>query len=402
MSVFKPTGTSTYYFKFQRGGRTFQGSTQETDKARAKAVERTEKIKAEQQMRAERDTGRRPMTIDQCFTLYTDEVLAHRTTGAQSESDLHWLEDQLGSDKPLGELTNGDVGAVIKARRDCKKRSGKDHKGRELLKPISEATVNRTLECLRAALYHARDHHEAFIRPSLKIQKLIEPQQRKREASAQEEAAIFAALRDDFHDVVRFALLTGIRFHGCVSLTWPNINFEARTITYRKKRKAGRSGDEWGHLPMTGEVEAILRRQIGRHRLTVWTYVAEGKKGGKDGGRGRVYQEGQRYPVLFWNLQSRWRRALAKAGVVNFRFHDLRHTAATRTLRATGNLALVQNMLGHAKVTTTSRYAHVLDDDLRAGMEAAQEVAQEAARHAAEQSDPQGFPQGLPKLKVVE
>lgn len=396
MSVFKPTGTSTYWFKFQRGGRTFQGSTQETDKTRAKAIERTEKLKAEQQLRGERETGRRPLTVDRCFALYADEVLAHQTTGAQGERELHWLEDQLGADKPLADLTNADIAEVIKSRRACKKRSGRDDKGRSLFKPVSVATVNRTLECLRAALYHARDHHEAFIRPSLRIKKLIEPQERKREASAQEEASIFAALRDDFHDVVRFALLTGIRFHGCVSLTWPNVNFETRTITYRKKRKASRSGDEWGHLPMTFEVEAILRRQIGRDRLHVWTYVAEGKKGG--GRTGDLYQEGERYPVLFWNLQTRWRRALAKAAVADFRFHDLRHTAATRTLRATGNLALVQNMLGHAKVTTTSRYAHVLQDDLRAGMEA----AQEAARQSAGQSDPQGFPQGLPKLKVGE
>ena len=58
----------------------------------------------------------------------------------------------------------------------------------------------------------------------------------------------------------------------------------------------------------------------------------------------------------------------------DLRLHDLRHTAATRTLRATGNLAMAQRQLGHARIETTSRYAHVLDDDLRAGLNAANPV----------------------------
>ena len=380
-------------------GHTFQGSNQETDKGRAKAVERSEKIKAEQQIRGERETGRKPMTIDRCFALYADNVLAHLTTGAQSERELHWLEDQLGADKVLAELTNADIEAVIKARRACLKPSGKDHKGRPLFKPVTAATVNRTIEVLRAAVYYVRDRHDVFIRPGVKFNRLTEPKEWTREASGQEEAAIFAALRDDFRDIAHFALLTGIRFHGCVSLTWPNVNFDTGTITYRKKRKAGRSGDEWGHLPMTAEVEAILRRQVGRHRMQVWTYVAEGKKGGKGGtGRTGAYQEGERYPITYWNLQTRWRRALAKAGITDFRFHDLRHTAATRVLRKTGNLAMVQDMLDHASPITTRKYSHVSKDDLRAGME----EAQEANRQSANQADPQGFPQGRPNLKLAE
>lgn len=399
MSVFKPTGTSTYYYKFQREGRTFQGSTGRTEKTGARAFERAEKLKAEKQLREERETDRKPMTLDRCFTLYTDNLLAHRTTGSQSERDLHWIENQLSPEKLLNELTNANIESLIAARRACKKRSGTDAKGRPLLKPVSVATVNRTLECLRAALYYARDFHEALIKSDLKIRKLEEPEERVRSATAHEEAAIFAALREDFHDVARFALLTGIRFFGCVSLTWPNVKFEEGTITYRKKRKAGRAGDEWGALPITPEVEAILRRQIGRHRMQVWTYVSEGKKGGKGGtGRAGVFREGERYPISYWNLQTRWRRALAKAGVTDFRFHDLRHTAATRTLRATGNLKLVQAQLGHKLITTTAKYAHVMQDDLRDGMA----QAHEAARQAASRADPQGFPQGSPKLKIVE
>jgi len=50
--------------------------------------------------------------------------------------------------------------------------------------------------------------------------------------------------------------------------------------------------------------------------------------------------------------------------------HDLRHTAATRTLRTVKNLKIVQAQLGHSSIQATARYAHVMTDDVRDAMEA--------------------------------
>jgi integrase len=75
-----------------------------------------------------------------------------------------------------------------------------------------------------------------------------------------------------------------------------------------------------------------------------------------------------------------WSRALKIAGITYFRFHDLRHTAATRKLRASGNLAGVQKMLGHASIEMTLRYARTAIADVRAMMEA-EEMTQ--SRHNA-------------------
>src|SRR5262249_22332816 len=72
------------------------------------------------------------------------------------------------------------------------------------------------------------------------------------------------------------------------------------------------------------------------------------------------------------------------AGVADFRIHDLRHTGATRTLRASKNLRAVKEMLGHADIKTTMRYAHVLVDDVAEAMTA--RVIDEAARRAAHES----------------
>jgi integrase len=60
------------------------------------------------------------------------------------------------------------------------------------------------------------------------------------------------------------------------------------------------------------------------------------------------------------------------AGVENFRFHDLRHTRATRILRATGNIHAAKEALKHRSIKTTLRYAHVTENDVRRALEASE------------------------------
>lgn len=83
-----------------------------------------------------------------------------------------------------------------------------------------------------------------------------------------------------------------------------------------------------------------------------------------------VICRGQRYPLTESGLKTAMRRAVPNAGVTNFRFHDTRHTAATRVLRKS-NLRVVQELLGHRDVATTTKYAHAVKEDVRAALEAA-------------------------------
>ena len=68
-------------------------------------------------------------------------------------------------------------------------------------------------------------------------------------------------------------------------------------------------------------------------------------------------------------MQTYWQRLRKHSGVKGLRFHDLRHDFATKLLRETGNLRLVQKELGHASIKTTTRYAHVLDHEIAEAME---------------------------------
>jgi site-specific recombinase XerD len=80
---------------------------------------------------------------------------------------------------------------------------------------------------------------------------------------------------------------------------------------------------------------------------------------------------GERRPITDGGFKTHWRRYVRDAGIAeDFRRHDTRHTAGTRYVRATGNLKGAQRLLGHTRIETTTRYAHVLLEDIRAGQEA--------------------------------
>ena len=104
----------------------------------------------------------------------------------------------------------------------------------------------------------------------------------------------------------------------------------------------------------------------------VFTYAAARAKREK-GQKGHA--KGARLPITPSGLKTLWRRSKRPRDEglslpADLRFHDLRHDFATKLLRETRNLKLVQRALHHSKIETTTRYAHVLDEEVAAGMEA--------------------------------
>ena len=191
---------------------------------------------------------------------------------------------------------------------------------------------------------------------------LTEPRERVRELRADEKRRIEHVESEDYRRVRLFAQITGLRLREVVTLTWSQLDFDLKVI-----RVVGK-GDLPHVVPITAELEALLLPLKGHHPELVFTFVAE--RTYRNVKAGREYVAGERYPITYAGLSSTYRRAFAKADIKDFRWHDLRHTAATRIMRETGNLKLTSKLLGHASVTTTARYAHVDLEDVRAGMEA--------------------------------
>jgi site-specific recombinase XerD len=95
---------------------------------------------------------------------------------------------------------------------------------------------------------------------------------------------------------------------------------------------------------------------------------------------------GQRYPITYNGLKTDWKRHRARSGVEDFRFHNKRHDFATKLLRDSRNLKLVQKALNHRNLKTTLKYAHVLHDEIAGAIEAMQEKREKSRKKSRTES----------------
>lgn len=299
---------------------------------------------------------------------YYEEVSQHTAAPADELQRMDRLL-ALGGNKTLDGISDSDVAVMVAKLRGTKARYKDTF--------LAPGTINRVLELARRVWRRARDLWGIDVgkEPAWGRHLLEEPDERVRELSVDEEERLFEHLRADFHPIVRFAMLSGIRFANCRALRWNQVDFQARSISLKVKSK--KPGGAARTVPITQAMLVLLAEQRGHHPIYVFTYLCEKSANTKR-------QAGKRYPFSRDGWRKPWMAALTAAGVEDFRFHDTRHTAATRTLRASGNLKAVQKMLGHTEVATTAKYAHVLDEDVRRAMEAAQSrtIPEAATRQA--------------------
>jgi len=122
---------------------------------------------------------------------------------------------------------------------------------------------------------------------------------------------------------------------------------------------------------------AILGKKTGERRTIPLTHKAFEVLKDKEKIRTRVRSIGEdlvfTHPfgqrVNIYTLRSAFEDALKRAKIEKFRFHDLRHTFATRLVQAGVNLYVVKELLGHKSLTMTMRYAHHNTESLRYGVD---------------------------------
>jgi integrase len=268
---------------------------------------------------------------------------------------LHGIKDRRGRIKMMGLSANKRV-------RDLTIADLRNYAARRRAL-VSNRSVNCEFVCLRAALNWAKQDGVPVPEFRWKRDNIMLPEAGERESilSAEEEARLFAALRPDYHALVRFALLSGLRLDNVISLTWRQVDWDAREIRLRVK------GGKQKAIAISSAMLAILEGERGRNFQRVFTF--ECRRNRHDRHAGIVQNKGERYPFSSNGWRVDWKRALAAAGIEDFRFHDLRHTFATRLLRATNNLELVRQALTHEDIATTVRYAKSQLSDVRLGLE---------------------------------
>lgn len=328
---YRPKGTRNWHYDFQIRGRRFHGSCGTDDFEEAKAVEAAARVKARS---APAVTGR--FTLSEALGTYAADVTNGQPSASTTLSQFRAILAVLDGSRPMADLTNADLMRLVAVRRA----------------EVSDSTVNRQLQALGRALRHMEKIHGATM-PAIDIKALqrAEPEERVRELQLAEQERLLQHLRLDLHPLVKFALMTGARLSTIIELRWSDIDLDTGRMVFRLK------GARTMRFPISAEIRAMLttlpRSDQVADRPFVFTYLDHSSKKKP---RRRIRQNS--------HVFNDFRAAMAAAEIDDFRFHDLRHTFATRLLRQTGNIKLVSRLLGHTTVETTSRYAHVLDGDL--------------------------------------
>lgn len=344
MSLYKRPGARTWSYDFRFKGHRFSGNTGKATRRDAESWLKAERARLAARAAAAPAHGR-DLTLSNALVSYWHEVGQHHVNADSTDRDLARLRDWIGPATPLSHITDATVAALIARRRG---------------EGVGPATVNRTLtQVLRKVLGRARRVWKVPVADiDWPAHMLAEPQERVRELTVAEQERLFAAMRPDYANAVLFALLTGCRRIEVVHLRWADVDWFNGLIKVRGK--AGRVR----RLPITPALKALLWPLQAHHPDRVFTYARQRAGGTRDTARGA------RVSVSMEGFKTDWRRAVKRAGLRDFRFHDLRHTMATRTLRHS-NLRVVQNLLGHQDPKTTSRYAHVMADDMAQALDSA-------------------------------
>jgi integrase len=278
MSIYRPKDRPFYLYDFHLGGRRFHGSTGCTSRREAEAFEKTRRAQAADELKQIARLGREPLTFKLAASRYYTEVGQHAAGQDDMLWSLEWLNREIGGEKRLSEINNALVARLVSRRRADRTRKGQ---------PIKNATVNRTVtEPLRRIIRRASEvWHEPVGRVEWKKHILKEPQERVRELKGDEEAALFASLRPDYHAIVRFALLTGCRLRECVQLQWKNVDWGARKIWVLGK------GNKLAPVPMPPAVRELLWPLQEHHPEYVFTYAADRARDGR--------RKGERHPITY-------------------------------------------------------------------------------------------------------
>lgn len=362
MSVYKDARSPFYSYDFQIQRRRFFGSTEARNKKDAEAVEKQLKAKAKADLEQEKVTGTGPLTLDIAAGRYWTEVGEHHKQAKDTFRELERLVGFFSKDKRLDEIKDADVAAFVSWRRKQTVKGRKASKDGTPAPLIAPRTVNAGTILLAAIFLRAERTWRYSLphKPHWRSHMLKQPQERVRELDQHEGEALDDAVRADYALWLGFARLTGLRRNETL-IRWKNVNIFAKRITTIGK------GDREVSTPITPDVQAILDKCVDEngvrhHPEFVFTFICQRPL------KGQV--RGQRYPITPEGAKTQWRRLRKRAKVEDFRFHDIRHDVATKLLRSTGNLKLVQRALNHSDIKTTTKYAAVYDDDVAAALAA--------------------------------
>lgn len=221
-------------------------------------------------------------------------------------------------------------------------------------KPAAVSTSTKAKHlALMKALMRAAEREWKWIEKSPVIKVPQERNKRVRWLEPAEAKRLIDECPEPLKSTVEFALATGLRRSNIVDLKWQQIDLQRKVAwIYPEESKSGRAIG----VALNEMAEAVLRRQIGRHHNWVFVHTESVKR--NDGTTTASIRK------MRVDSNTAWRAALKRAGIEDFRFHDLRHTWASWLIQAGVPLSALQEMGGWESIEMVQRYAHLAPNHL--------------------------------------
>lgn len=321
MSLYKRKDSSFWWIKLTpSSGPAIQRSTGTADKKAAQELH--DKLKAS--LWDQERLGIKPERSWREAVVRWLEETSEKATHQEDKRKLLWLHPYLGG-LNLDQITLDVIDRIRSAK----------------LKEASKGTVNRYLALVRAILRRARDEWE-WIEKVPKVRLFKESSNRERSLSPAQAQRLVDELPEHQREVVLFALATGLRQSNVLRLEWSQVNLDQRHAWIQGWQSKNRRPIA---VPLNATAFGIMQRQVGKHPTRVFTF------------QGR--------PLNSANTRA-WHAAKKRAGIDDFRWHDLRHTWATWQRQAGTPTHELQRLGGWRTSAMVERYAHLAPDHLAA------------------------------------
>lgn len=267
------------------------------------------------------------------FAELADAYVAHQkalgTFDPQRAHQVKFWRDRLG-EFLLSRVTVGKIAGLRDALATGDTPSGE---------PASVGTVNRYLSALSNCLKYGVELEWLEENPVRRVKRPREPQGRVRFLEDDERARLLTACRESsdlrLYPLVVLALSTGARRGELLGLRWQDIDLEKRQATLHKTKNRERRA-----LVLTGPAFAAIA-ELRQRRVVGVPWIFADRRGRRN-----------------FNEYA-WREALAAARIEDFRFHDLRHSAASYLAMSGASAVEIRDALGHKTLAMTNRYAHL-------------------------------------------
>lgn len=351
MSIFR-RGEIWYASFTTAGGKRVKQSLGTSDKQQAQELH--DKIKAES-WRIVKLGEPVSMTFEEACVRWINEKSEKKSLSDDKHIIKFWLESMAG--KQLRDISEREIYAAVarienrnhfnrwKQKAESCSRKGKPAP-EYTPKLASQGTRIKRLSFIRALLRAAEREWKVLERaPTIKVP--VAKERRIRWLKPDEAQRLISECSEPLKSTVEFALSTGLRRSNITSLKWEQVDLQKRMAwIYADESKSGRAIG----VALNDTACAVLRKNIGRDQEYVFVYVESASDDNSNASK-------ITRPVNS-NANKGWKAALRRAGIEDFRFHDLRHTWASWLIMAGVPISVLQEMGGWQTIDMVRRYAH--------------------------------------------